>query len=56
MVYKASSSTTLCLTPFISDTLALFQAPVLAVLLATTGPLHMLFAQPRKLFSLAFAC
>lgn len=50
----ASSTTTLFIIPFTPDTLALFQAFVLAVLLATTGPLHMLFSPPRMLLSLAF--
>lgn len=54
MVYKTASLTTLCFTPFTPDTLAFFQALVLAVWLATTGPLHVLFSLPRMLFSLAF--
>lgn len=47
----ASSPTALCLISFTPNILALFQALVLAVLLATTGPLHMLFSPPRIIFS-----
>lgn len=46
----ASSPTIFCLTSFTPDTLALFQALVLVVLLATTGPLHMIHLECSSLF------
>lgn len=45
----ASSPTIFCLTSFTPDTLALFQALVL-VLLATTGPLHLIHLECSSLF------
>lgn len=46
----ASSPTIFCLTSFTPDTLALFQALVLVVLLATTGPLHLIHLECSSRF------